>query len=64
MIFLTLSYEVYRSRIVQYVLGSLRIVTAACYLATLALMYLLFVFQKCSPVILWHIDIGHAIGEQ
>jgi hypothetical protein len=40
---LTLSCEVHRSRIVQHILDSLRMVTSVCYLVTLALVYLSFV---------------------
>jgi hypothetical protein len=39
----TLSCEVHRSRIVQLILDSLRMVTSVCYLVTLALVYLSFV---------------------
>jgi hypothetical protein len=39
---LTLSCEVHHSRIVQYILDSLRITNNVCYLVTLALVYLSF----------------------
>jgi hypothetical protein len=42
---LTLSCEVDRSRIVQRILDSLRMVTSVCYLVTLALVYLSFMIS-------------------